>query len=422
MRALLFLFFVFGFFQISAPSAFAEPLDSTSERSLLRLDEAAGKIVIAYCEPNKVRAFRDAIKGINAIPERKDAAPLVLSTADFDGFAKAYREALSTGGSAAAIEQAALSGMVQPYTLDVKLGVIEPAPKVPLAGIGLELDQDGLGVWVLRPLPDAPAARAGILAGDRIKAIDGKPMGGLQKEEVVEYLKGEEGSSVTLTIIRLGTDISYTINRAQIKSGEVSHYLKQGVGVIQFTRFGWGTGDEVKAAILALRQQSPKPKGYILDLRNNTGGPLESIIDVIDQFVNRGPIMTIYPLGLCGLERIDRYNASPGDQTLNARIIILVNSATVSGGEIAAASMREIRQASIVGLKTRGYANVDTVVPLKVDPKYYLKLSTGKMRTTSGGDFHGIGLVPDVLVETGASGGDSAMERALQMLTATSGD
>ena len=421
MRALFRSLFVLALFQILVPKAYAQLPSPTVEASLQRLDKAVEKVVLAYCEPDNRRAFEGAITGINAMPERKDAVPLHLGTPDFDGFAKAYRDATSTSGDLAAVEKAALNGMVQTFDAEIKFGVFGSYPENPWVGVGLNLIQDPSGVTSVSPFPDAPAARAGIQAGDRLIAVDGTPMTGLSLTEVSRHLRGDPESSVTLTVIRASIEMTFTMKRAIIHKPALKWYMAQGVGVIQFTRFEHDTGDEVKAALLALRRERPLPIGYILDLRNNSGGYLDAVIKVIDQFVDRGPIMTVHPKGLCGSDQIERYKARPGDQTRNARIVILVNSETGSGGEIAAASIQELRQAIIVGQRTVGSTTIDTVFPLTADGNDYLLLTTGTMRTPSGKNFHRIGLVPDILVEASNHWDNSAMERALQMLTATSG-
>lgn len=422
MRAFFGSWFVLAFLQILAPRASAQPVDLTIETSLKRIDVAAKQIALTYCEPDKRRVFEGAVAGINAMPERKGAVPLQLGTPDFDGFAKVYRHTTSMNTNTATVEQAAIKGMGQVFDTEILFGAMASEPRNPWVGIGVEMTQDAKGVTSVRPFDDAPAARAGLQANDQLKAVDGTSMMGLPLEEVSRYLRGDPESTVTLTVVRAGNEMTLKVKRAAVRLPGLKWYREQGVGVIQFTRFGEDTGDEVKSALLALRRQRPQPIGYILDLRGNTGGELAAIIKVLDQFIDGGPIMDLHPLGSCGPERIERHESRPGDLTQGARIVILVNSGTASGAEIAAASMRERRQAILVGQKTYGSATIQTVIPLQPSGNDYILLTTGTMRTPSGMSFHQIGLVPDVLVETSLVWDNSAMERALQILTAKSGN
>lgn len=419
MRALLFLFFVFGFFQISAPSTFAEPLDSTSERNLKRLNEVAEQVRLAYCEPDKRRAFEGAIKGINAMPERKDAAPLVLISSDFDGFSKAYQEVLQTKIDKLAIDRAALTGMAKAFNAANEF-VLQTAPKPEQrAGILLQFKVNPAGPVVIRPIPFGPAAEVGILAGDRLKAIDGKSLQGLSQEEIAHQLRGNFETNVTVTIERDGVEKTFAMRRVPIDSPQVRHRVVDGIGVLTIFSLQEDTGKQVQGAIRAIRQEVRKPKGYIIDLRYNGGGLIDGAIGLVDTFASRGLIVTDNPKIQCKSALPRRYYARPNDDSKGAPLVVLVNNQTAAGGELAAAALRELRQAILVGQTTNGSTQSRLASPVFISGEFgYLILEQGTYLPSSGESFVGTGVVPDVLVEAGGPLTDTQLEHAFQILNA----
>ncbi len=421
MRALLFWFFVFGFFQISAPSAFAEPLDSTSERSLKRLNEVAEQVRLAYCEPDKRRAFEGAIKGINAMPGRKDAAQLVLSTPDFDGFSKAYQEVLQTKIARLELDKAVLNGMAQVFDASNEFVIQRETPSGMRAGILVQFKVDSSGLVIVHPIPDGPAAVAGLLAGDRLKAIDGKPLTGLSMEEIANKLRGASESEVAVTISRAGIEKTFSMQRSETNSfSQVRYQVVDGIGVITVLSFQQETGTEVRDAIRAMRQDIRKPKGFIVDLRYNGGGWLDGVIGLVDQFASRGLIVVDQPAIKCSTNLPQSIYAKPNDESKGVPVVVLVNKETESGAELAAAALRDIRHAKIVGQPTAGVAHSFIAIgniPMGSELGF-LRLRMGTYLPFSGKSFEGTGIVPDVLVETGDPRGDAAMEQAIQLLNA----
>lgn len=421
MRALLFLFFVFGFFQISAPSAFAEPLDSTSERNLKRLNEVAEQVRLSYCEPDKRRAFEGAIKGINAMPGRKDAAQLVLSTPDFDGFSKAYQEALQAKIDRLELDKVVLNGMAQAFDASNEFVIQRETPSGMRAGILVQFKVDSSGPVIVHPIPDGPAAVAGLLAGDRLKAIDGKPLTGLSMEEIANKLRGASESEVTVTISRAGIEKTFSMQRSETNSfSHVRYQVVDGIGVITALSFQWDTGTEVRDAIRAIRQDIRKPKGFIVDLRYNGGGLLDGVIGLVDQFASRGLIVVDQPEIQCSTNLPRRIYARPNDESKGAPVVVLVNNETAAGAEVAAVGLREIRHAKIVGQPTSGVAHSFIAIGnISMGSELgFLRLRMGTYLPFSGKSFDGTGIIPDVLVETGDWRGDAAMDQAIQLLNA----
>jgi carboxyl-terminal processing protease len=196
----------------------------------------------------------------------------------------------------------------------------------------------------------------------------------------------------------------------------VSWRIADGVAVITIEAFSEHSARDVRNAIRAIRREARHPVGYVLDLRDNPGGPLDQVIEAIDTFVDGGSVLTVSPVSHCSQDEPQRYNARRGDETDGARILVLVNSNTASGAEIAAASLREIRHAILVGQPTLGNAKVHTVIPMNGGRDGFLRLRTGTLSTPSGQSYDGTGIMPDVPIETRDAQTDPAMERALAML------
>ncbi|GBF58914.1 putative CtpA-like serine protease [Candidatus Phycosocius bacilliformis] len=411
-------FLVFACWPVSLLKAFAQPLGSSTETSLRRLDEAAEAVRLAYCEPDKRRVFAGAIKGINALPERKDAAPIVLSTPDFGGFAKAYKEVLQAKTDPSELDKAVLKGMAQVFDAGNEFVIHKDRPPGLRAGILVGLKIDSSGVVIVRPIPYGPAADAGILAGDRLKAIDGKPITDLSEEEVASQLVGPYDSDVAVTIVRDGIEKTFAIRRAPLDFPQVRHRVVDGIGVLAVSSFQEDTGKQVRDAIRAIRQEIRKPTGYILDLRFNAGGALDGVIGLVDIFASRGLILTDNPSIQCKTVLPKRFYARPGDEANGAPIVVLVNDETAVGAELAAAALREIRQAKIVGQRTSGRVGSSLAIgPIFVGNDHgYLVLRIGTYVQSSGKAYEDFGIIPDVLVKADAPQVDAEMEQAIEIL------
>lgn len=422
MRTLFISFFAFVSWQIVVPEAFADPLNPTAIASLRRLDETAEKVRLAYCELDKRRAFEGAIKGINAMLGRKDAAQLVLSTPDFDGFSKAYQEVLQTKIDRLELDKAVLNGMAQAFDASNEFVIQRYPPPGMRAGIFVEFKIDSLGPVIVRPIPDGPAAGAGLLAGDRLKAIDGNPLTGLSMEEIANKLRGSSESEVTVTISRDGVEKTFSMQRSATNSfSQVRYQVVDGIGVITVLSFQQDTGTEVRDAIRAIRRDIRKPTGFVLDLRYNSGGWLDGVIGLVDQFAGRGLIVVDQPTIQCSTNLPQSIYAKPNDESKGAPVVVLVNKETASGAELAAVALRDIRHAKIVGQPTSGDAHsFIAIANISMGSELgFLRLRMGTYLPFSGKSFEGTGIVPDVLVETGDPRGDAAMEQAIQLLNAT---
>lgn len=264
-------------------------------------------------------------------------------------------------------------------------------------GLGIEITKDNLGIRVVSPIDDTPAHEAGILPGDLIVRLDNKSVSRMTLTEAVNMMRGEPGTSITLTIIRQGSEspLTFTLTRAVIRIKSVrSYFLDPNFGYLRITQFQTPTPALARAQILKLRKESDSLDGLVLDLRNNPGGELESAIGISDLFIEQGVI--VMTRGRDGGDE-DIFRATPGDLADGIPIVVLVNEGSASASEIVAGALQDHRRAIIMGTKSFGKGSVQTI--LSVDRETTIKLTTHRYYTPSGRSIQGQGIVPDIAVE-----------------------
>jgi carboxyl-terminal processing protease len=275
-------------------------------------------------------------------------------------------------------------------------------------GVGLEVTmEDGL-VKVISPIDDTPAARAGIKPGDFIAAINGGPVQGLSLDEAVAKMRGDVGGKVQLTILRPGSkkpfDVSLT--REIVHVASVKFHREGDIGYIRLAGFNEETAPGLEHAVNDLKKQiGPGLKGYILDLRNNPGGLLDQAIDVSDDFLQSGQIVSTrgrHP------DDTQSYSAHPGDITDGKPVIVLINGGTASAAEIVAGALQDDKRAQILGMTSFGKGSVQTIIPLG-EGGGALRLTTARYYTPSGHSIQALGITPNITV---AQGDENAVPKA----------
>jgi len=197
-------------------------------------------------------------------------------------------------------------------------------------GLGIEVGMEDGFVKVVAPIDDTPAARAGMLAGDLIIRLDDTPVKGLSLNDAVKLMRGEPGSTLTLTVIREGTDgpITVDIKRAKIKTTSVRHrIIDDDYGYLRISNFQTKTTSDLLKAIKQMKTETDDLKGLVLDLRNNPGGVLSGAVGVSDAFLDDG--MIVYTDGRENDSKL-RYDATNGDVIDGAPLVILVNGGSAS--------------------------------------------------------------------------------------------
>ncbi len=266
-------------------------------------------------------------------------------------------------------------------------------------GLGIEVTQEDGLVKVVTPIDDTPAARAGVLSGDIISAIDGESVQGMTLNQAVDKMRGQVNTSVKLTILRGSAresrDIAITRAVIQIKS---VRFRQEGddVGYIRITQFNEQTYDGVKTAISKFSADVPsdKFKGYVLDLRNNPGGLLDQSIAVSNAFLTQGEIVSTRGRNA---DETQRYNARPGDLSKGKPVIVLVNGGSASASEIVAGALQDHKRATIIGTRSFGKGSVQTIIPLGQN-NGALRLTTARYYTPSGRSIQAKGIEPDIQI------------------------
>lgn len=261
-------------------------------------------------------------------------------------------------------------------------------------GISIELDEsNNNALTVIRPLENTPAFYAGIQTGDVITHIAGKPTSGLDIETARDMLRGKIGTKVTITIFRKKENKSFTLTltRALIHIKSVNYKIIDGnLGYIRMYIFGEETSSELEEALNYF--DSNNVRGYILDLRNNGGGYIDTAITVCSKFMPTNSLIT----SVKGRNMPElKYRSFPNPRALFPTVV-LINQYSASASEIAAAALKTAN-APLVGEKTYGKASVQKVIPLPFGAA--LKLTTAYYCTPDGKNINKIGIEPDVLVK-----------------------
>ena len=256
--------------------------------------------------------------------------------------------------------------------------------------------QDGLPT-VVTPIDDTPAAKAGIMTGDIIARVDDEQMQGLTYQQFGAKLAGEVGSTVKLTIARLGRDkpLEISVVRDNATRRSVRARGEGGdIGYIRIIQFNESTADQLKKAVDDISAQIPseKLKGYVIDLRNNPGGTLDGAIAAADGFLDDGEIVSIRHRSS---DKVERLRAKAGDLANGKPIVVLINGGSAAKAEIVAGALKDNHRATVVGTRSFGEGWDSTTVPLGPG-KGALRLATGHYITPSGRLIQSNGIVPDV--------------------------
>ena len=318
----------------------------------------------------------------------------------------------------------ALKGMLN--TLDPHSEFLDPRKYSDLqddtegefGGIGINISMRGEALIVVTPLDESPAAKAGVLAGDRIIKINGESTDRILRidptdpevrpdlSKAVEKLRGKPGTDVTITIARsnVAEPKDFKLTRAVIKvasikdiDGKSAFPLDENkVGYALVTQFGEQTTRDLKSALKKLTDQGMQ--GLVLDLRDNPGGLLDQAVSVCDLFLPSGRLI-VTTEGQSADSR-KRFNATGRDEYPNVNIVVLVNGGSASAAEIVAGCLQDSGRAFIMGEQTFGKGSVQSILPLQGGGGgAALRLTTAKYYTPSHKVIHEKGITPDSIVE-----------------------
>jgi carboxyl-terminal processing protease len=286
-------------------------------------------------------------------------------------------------------------------------------------GLGIEINQSEEGyVRIVTPIEDAPAARAGIRAGDLVTHIDGAAVKEMDLDEAIKRMRGEPRTKVVLTVLRkdAASPLSFTIVRDEIVQKSVKgKIVAPGYAWVRVSQFQEPTVEDLARKLAALAAEEPNLKGLVLDLRNDPGGLLQGAIGVSAAFLPKNaeivstngqledskarfygsPEYYLLSRGNDPLDKVpDLYKTIP--------MVVLVNTGSASASEIVAGALQDHKRAAIVGSQTFGKGSVQTIRPLAGDTA--VKLTTARYYTPSGRSIQARGIVPDIPVDENADG------------------
>ena len=272
------------------------------------------------------------------------------------------------------------------------------------SGVGLEVSNSDDRILVIAPIDGTPAQRAGVEAGDEIIEIDEMSVQDDGLDDTIGRLRGRAGTTVSIKVRRPDYDdpLTFKLTRQKIRVASVRHeVLDQSIGYLRLSQFVDSTSDEASRAIDEMMAEAQEMSGgmltgLILDLRNNPGGMLDSAVDISDLFLDDGVIVSAQ--GRTPESRFTRL-AHRGDILDGASIAVLVNAGSASASEIVAGALQDHNRATVIGTRTFGKGLVQTVMPLSRGRA--IKLTTSHYYTPSGDSINGIGVSPDVYVESG---------------------
>ncbi len=282
------------------------------------------------------------------------------------------------------------------------------------SGVGMEVGNKDDILTVIAPLKDTPAYKAGIKSGDKILAIDEKTTNDMSTEEAIKLIRGEKGTSVSLTIFRQGDNKpkEFKIVRDIIEVPTLETEIKDSVFIIKLYSF---TGNSNKLFRDAIKKFSEaNTDKLIIDLRGNPGGYLESAVDMASWFLPSGKTILIEDYGE---NKKQKLYSSHGYDVFNdnLKLVILIDGGSASASEILAGALKDYNKAKLIGTQSYGKGSVQEVVNIGDDTS--LKVTIAKWLTPNGVSISKKGLTPDVEVKPSEKEGeDPQMKKALEVL------
>ena len=309
-----------------------------------------------------------------------------------------YLEKVDTSVYADGIYKGFMSSLDDPYstyyTKDEYNALMESSSGV-YHGIGASVSQDvktGI-ITIVKPFADGPAYKAGILPGDILYKVENEEVTGKDLSEVVSKMKGIEGTEVRIAVVRtdIKDPIEFTIKRQEIKVPTIEYkMLADKIGYITITEFDEITVSQFTAAVDDLEKSGMK--GLVVDVRNNPGGLLDSVVKMLDRLLPKGLI--VYTEDKYG-KRMEE--DAVDNKKISVPMAVLINGNSASASEIFAGAIQDYKLGTIVGTTSFGKGIVQKVIPLSDGTA--VKLTISKYYTPKGRNIHGTGIQPDVEVQ-----------------------
>jgi len=307
------------------------------------------------------------------------------------------------------IHQAAANGLLSAldphssYLNEENLQEMQTQTKGEFGGLGIEITSEMSAVKVITALDGTPAQKADIKSGDFIIKVDDENIVGLSLSDAVKKMRGKPGTKAKITILREGekSPLEKIINREIIKVTAVKSALFNDVLYIKINTFSQQSysGLEEEFNKLIKKLDNKKPRGLVLDLRNNPGGLLTEAIKVSDFFLDKGK-MIVSIKGRADDAKQEYFDENNQSVVKNLPVAVLINEGSASASEIVAGALQDNKRAIIMGKRSFGKGSVQTVIPLKEGKLGAIKLTTSLYYTPSGKSIQAHGIEPNIEVET----------------------
>ena len=295
----------------------------------------------------------------------------------------------------------AINGLLQsldPYSAYMSpesFGNMQTETSGEFGGLGIEVGMESGVVKIISPIDNTPASKAGVKAGDYIVKINGTQVQGKSLTEAVDLMRGPVGSSIEITVRRVGVKkaIIFNITREVIEVQSVkSKMIDNSIGYIRLTSFNQNSSEQIKEKVSKL-SKNKNLKGYILDLRNNPGGLLSQAIKISDFFLENGEIVSTKSRKI---SENRKWFAKEGDLIDGKTLVVLINYGSASASEIVAGALKDHKRAIIIGENSYGKGSVQSIIPLK--NKGAIRLTIAKYYLPSGKSISEVGVTPDIEV------------------------
>ena len=266
-------------------------------------------------------------------------------------------------------------------------------------GLGLEVTQREGVIYVITPIDDTPAFRAGILPKDKLVEINHEPIVGVALEQAIEKMRGKIGEKIHLGIVREGVDgvKHFNLKRELIKVKPVkAEMVKDQFIYMRLTQFQKRSAESLEEALKNFKSKNKtQVEGIILDLRSNPGGLLDQAVDVSSIFLKEGIVVSTEARD--PQNKDIRYVKKSGYKDLTTPMVVLINGASASASEIVAGALQDYKRAVIMGSQSFGKGSVQTVAQL--DKETGVKLTIAQYMTPKNRKIQAVGIFPDVTVE-----------------------
>ena len=295
---------------------------------------------------------------------------------------------------------AAINGVLQsldPYSAYMSPEIFEEMQTETsgeFGGLGIEVSMEAGVVKVISPIDESPAYKVGVKAGDYIVKINNVQVQGKTLSEAVELMRGPVGSSIEITVRRIGVRkaLVFNITREIIKIQSVkSKIIDNNIGYIRLTAFNENSSSQIKK--ISEFKKDKSIEGYILDLRNNPGGLLSQAVKISDFFLSDGEIVSTKSRKE-GENR--KWFAKRGDIIDGKTLIVLINGGSASASEIVAGALKDHKRAILLGESSFGKGSVQSIIPLK--NRGAIRLTISKYYLPSGKSISEVGVSPDIVV------------------------